>query len=76
MQQMVFFAGDELLERLTQHQEDSQEFRDETITFFTDPHIFSETCGVMCQELYDFLCLEGFLDLPVDWRVSAEAEAR
>ena len=70
MQQMVFFCGDELLERLTQ---DSQDFREETIKFFTDPHIFSETCAVMCQELYDFLCLEGFLDLPVDWRVSAEA---
>ena len=69
MQQMVFFCGDELLERFSQ---DSQEFRDETIRFFTDPHIFSETCAVMCQELYDFLCLEGFLDLPVDWRASAE----
>lgn len=70
MQQMVFFCGDELLERLTQ---DSHDFRDETVKFFTDPHIFSETCAVMCAELYDFLCLEGFLDLPLDWRVSAEA---
>jgi len=70
---MVFYCGDELLERLTQ---DAQDFRDETVKFFTDPHIFSETCAVMCQELYDFLCLEGFLDLPVDWRVSAEAETR
>jgi hypothetical protein len=71
MQQMVFFCGDELLERLTQANE---EFRDETVKFFTDPHIFSETCAVMCSELYDFLCLEGFLDLPVDWRVSLSAE--
>ncbi|HEX3850042.1 MAG TPA: hypothetical protein VHW01_03695, partial [Polyangiaceae bacterium] len=62
-------AGDELLERLSQSNED---VRGETVKFFTDPHIFSETCAVMCQELYDFLCLEGFLDLPVDWRVSAE----
>ena len=68
MQQMVFFCGDELLERLSQGSED---VREETVKFFTDPHIFSETCAVMCQELYDFLCLEGFLDLPVDWRVSA-----
>jgi hypothetical protein len=67
MQQMVFFCGDELLERLTQA---DQAFRDETVKFFTDPHIFSETCAVLCSELYDFLCLEGFLDLPVDWRVS------
>ncbi|HEX7453325.1 MAG TPA: hypothetical protein VF294_13615, partial [Polyangiaceae bacterium] len=65
MQQMVFFCGDELLERLSQGSED---VREETVKFFTDPHIFSETCAVMCQELYDFLCLEGFLDLPVDWR--------
>jgi hypothetical protein len=70
MQQMVFFCGDELLERLNQGSED---VREETVKFFTDPHIFSETCAVMCQELYDFLCLEGFLDLPVDWRVSSDA---
>ena len=70
MQQMVFFCGDELIERLGQG---SEEVREETVKFFTDPHIFSETCAVMCQELYDFLCLEGFLDLPVDWRVSADA---
>jgi hypothetical protein len=69
MQQMVFFCGDELLARLTQ---DDAEFRDETVKFFTDPHVFSESCAVLCAELYDFLCLEGFLDLPVDWRVSLE----
>lgn len=73
MEQMVFFAGDELLLRLT---EDSEAVQEETVKFFTDPHIFSETCGVMCRELYDFLCLEGFLDLPVDWRISAETETR
>ena len=67
MQQMVFFCGDELLERLTQADE---EFQEETVKFFTDPHVFSETCEVVCEQLYDFLCLEGFLDLPVDWRVS------
>jgi len=67
MQQMVFFCGDELVAQLTATNE---EFRDETVRFFTDPHVFSETCQVLCEELYDFLCLEGFLDLPVDWRVS------
>ena len=71
MQQMVFFCGDELLERLTQS---SEEFQEETVKFFTDPHVFSETCAVVCEQLYDFLCLEGFLDLPVDWRVSLNAE--
>jgi hypothetical protein len=70
MQQMVFFCGDELLEKLTQG---SEAFQEETVKFFTDPHIFSETCEVVCEQLYDFLCLEGFLDLPVDWRVSMNA---
>jgi len=71
MQQMVFFCGDELLERLTQG---SEAFQDATVKFFTDPHVFSETCAVVCENLYDFLCLEGFLDLPVDWRVSLNSQ--
>src|SRR5262249_37174256 len=49
MQQMVSFCGDQLVERLHQATED---FREETIKFFTDPHVFSETCQVMCEELY------------------------
>jgi hypothetical protein len=73
MQQMVFFCGDELLERLTQHAEAGDAFQDATVKFFTDPHIFSETCAVICEALYDFLCVEGFLDLPVDWRASMSA---
>jgi hypothetical protein len=67
IQQMVHYCGDELLVHL--HQSD-QAFRDETVRFFTDPHVFSETAMVLCDALYDFLCLEGFLDLPMDWRVS------
>ena len=70
VQQMVFYCGDELLSRLT---EDGGEFREETVRFFSDPHVFSESCAVLCSELYEFLCLEGFLDLPVDWRVSLQA---
>ncbi|MEB2314214.1 MAG: hypothetical protein OZ928_20405 [Polyangiaceae bacterium] len=66
MQMMVNFCGDELLARLTS---DSEHFQEETVRFFTDPHIFSDTGEVICDALYDFLCLEGFLDLPVDWRV-------
>jgi len=73
MQQMVFFCGDELLERLTQAGDASPAFEDATVKFFTDPHIFSETCAVVCDALYDFLCLEGFLDLPLDWRASLDA---
>lgn len=66
LQQMVNFCGDELMARLASTDE---KILDETLKFFTDPHIFSATCEVICDALYDFLCLEGFLDLPVDWRV-------
>jgi hypothetical protein len=70
MQQMVNYCGDELLARLTE-----AEFHDETVKFFSDPHVFSQSAQVICEELYDFLCLEGFLDLPVNWRVSLQEEA-
>jgi hypothetical protein len=66
MEQMVGFCGDELLSRLGASEE---HFLDETVRFFSDPHIFSDTAEVICDGIYDFLCLEGFLDLPVDWRV-------
>lgn len=66
MEQMVNFCGDELLGKLTSSEE---AFLEETIRFFTDPHLFSDTAEVICDGIYDFLCLEGFLDLPVDWRV-------
>jgi hypothetical protein len=72
MQQMVHFCEDELLSRLGQSHD---EVREETLKFFTDPHIFSETCAVLCDSLYDFLCLEGFLDLPVQWRATFAREA-
>ena len=72
MQQMVNFCGDELLGRLSTSDE---EVREETVKFFTDPHVYSETCEVVCDALYDFLCLEGFLDLPVDWRMKISREA-
>ena len=67
MEQIVHYCGDQLLAALTG---ENQEFRDETVRFFTDPHIFSETGEVLCEGIYDFLCNEGFLDLPMDWRVS------
>jgi hypothetical protein len=62
-----FSAATSCSRRLTQS---TEEFQEQTVKFFTDPHVFSETCAVVCEQLYDFLCLEGFLDLPVDWRVS------
>ena len=71
MEQMINCCGDELAARLTQG---GGEYRDETVRFFSDPHVYSESAEVVCQELYDFLCLEGFLDLPVNWRVSHQQE--
>jgi hypothetical protein len=71
MEQMINCCGDELAARLTQG---DAEYRDETVRFFSDPHVYSESAEVVCQELYDFLCLEGFLDLPVNWRVTHQAE--
>jgi hypothetical protein len=68
MQQMVNYCGDELLARLTGTE---ASFHEETVKFFTDPHVFSETADEICAGLYDYLCLEGFLDVPVDWRASA-----
>jgi hypothetical protein len=71
MEQMINCCGDELAARLTQG---DVEYREETVRFFSDPHVYSESAEVVCQELYDFLCLEGFLDLPVNWRVSHQQE--
>jgi hypothetical protein len=65
--QMVNFCGDELMSKLSQSNE---EVREETLKFFSDPHVYSQTCEVICDALYDFLCLEGYLDLPVDWRMT------
>ncbi len=70
IEQMVNYCSDELVTRLGAS---SEEYRDETVRFFGDPHVYSESAAVVCQELYDFLCLEGFLDLPVDYRVEQEA---
>ena len=69
MEQMVNFCGDELGRRLAESA--SGEYREETIRFFSDPHVYSESAAVVCNELYEFMCLEGFLDLPVNWRVSS-----
>lgn len=67
MRLLVGYCGDQLPAQLAAG---DQELREDTIKFFTDPHIFSETAQVLCDSVYDFLCLEGFLDLPMDWRVS------
>ncbi len=42
--------------------------RDETVRFVTDPKVFSMIVGEISEGVYEFLCNEGFLDLPSDWR--------
>lgn len=54
-----------------QQSEDS--FRDETIAFVQMPQVYSEICALVCDGVYDFLCNEGFLDLPIDWRAEIQA---
>jgi hypothetical protein len=71
MEQMVNCCSDDLTQRLAQG---GGEFRDETLRFFADPHVYSDSASIVCHELYDFLCLEGFLDLPVDFRVEEATE--
>lgn len=66
IERWVTFASRRFVDEL--HQSD-EPFLQETIQFFTDPHLYSETAIVLCEALYDFLCQEGFLDLPLDWRV-------
>jgi len=47
--------------------------RDETIQLITDPQLFSIICGEICDGAYEFLCNEGFLDLPSDGRLASAA---
>ncbi|MEO7589906.1 MAG: hypothetical protein ABI134_01720 [Byssovorax sp.] len=65
MVRLVGFAEDQLLRRLA---DTAGTEREETVQFITDPRVFSMILGELCEGLYEFLCNEGFLDLPVDWR--------
>jgi hypothetical protein len=67
MVRLVSFAEDVLVARLA---DTAGTVRDETIQFITDPQIFSAICGELTGGLYDFLCNEGFLDVPKDWRAT------
>jgi len=69
VEQMVYFSGDALLSEI---ERTGSAFREETVKFFTDPQMFGDACGVLCEEVYEFLCLEGFVDLPLDFRVARE----
>jgi hypothetical protein len=66
MERWVGFATERFAAQLAGSDEP---FMEETIAFFTDAHLYSETSVVLCEACYDFLCQEGFLDLPLDWRI-------
>lgn len=53
---------------------DAADWSYDTVTFFSDPRLFSVVCAVMCDALYDHLHSEGLLDLPAHWRQAEEAE--
>jgi hypothetical protein len=57
-----------------QLQQSEDSFRDETIAFVQMPQVYSEICALICDGVYDFLCNEGFLDLPIDWRSEIQAQ--
>ncbi len=70
LQRLVPFVEDEML-RLVREQ--AKSFRAETIRLVADPTIFSDTCEVVCEAVYDMLYNDGFLDLPSDWRARLSA---
>ena len=70
LQRLVPFVEDEMLTRV---RDSKAEFRFETIRFVADPAIFSSTCEVVCETVYDMLYNDGFLDLPGDWRARLSA---
>jgi hypothetical protein len=49
--------------------------REETLQFVTDPRVFSMIVGEVSEGIYEFLCNEGFLDLPSDWRQATTSPA-
>ena len=65
MVRLVGFAEDQLIAHLA---DTAGAERDETVQFVTDPQVFSMIVGELSEGVYDFLCNEGFLDLPPDWR--------
>lgn len=70
LQRLVPFVEDEMLRRV---REQAKSFRAETIRLVADPTIFSDTCEVVCESVYDMLYNDGFLDLPNDWRARLSA---
>jgi hypothetical protein len=73
MIRLVGFAEDPLISHLA---DTAGADRDETILFVTDPRVFSMIVGEISEGVYEFLCNEGFLDLPTDWRAGSTAVSR
>jgi hypothetical protein len=65
MMRLVGWGEDQLIARLA---DTAGPAREETVLFVTDPRVFSMIVGEISEGLYEFLCNEGFLDLPSDWR--------
>lgn len=68
---IVGFVQQRTINALEQSEE---RFRDETIAFVQTPQIYSDLVSVVSDAMYDFLCNEGYLDLPIDWRAEAQSE--
>ncbi len=68
MVRLVSFVEDELVTRLA---DTAEHTRKETIAFITNPEIFSMICGELSGGAYEYLCNEGFLDLPPEWHTAA-----
>lgn len=69
VREMIEYCTNRFLAELGQS---GQHVAPETEAFFTDPHVYSSTCVTMCNDIYDYLYLEGFLDIPSDWRTRSE----
>lgn len=71
MVRLVGWAEDQLIARLA---DTAGPAREETVLFVTDPRVFSMIVGEISEGLYEFLCNEGFLDLPSDWRQATSVQ--
>ncbi|MEZ4302115.1 MAG: hypothetical protein R3B70_44710 [Polyangiaceae bacterium] len=69
MTRLVGFAEDALHARLVDTAGNVQE---ETVQFITNPAVFSMICGEICDGVYEYLCNEGFLDMPGDYRAAQQ----
>lgn len=72
MTRLVGFAEDQLHARLV---DTAGNVQHETIQFITNPHVFSMICGELCDGVYEYLCNEGFLDMPPDYRAAQQTTA-